>query len=411
MDTGKAKTKNPIISFGKSEEGIITAFIISKRSQIITGDYYGKIRFWNMKTGELEKTISRYNTPIKHIETLLQNKILGIILNGNKMGVYDLTPDGNCDDVEVECDISILQALLNENPYVVSLSFDQGLSVVDIRSNTTVKSIKGPETRVKHFKLSRDYRYVILSCVGGNVYVIDVRTSKYLFNLRLNKTVARLVMFSNSSRYIVFACDNGEVQLWDWRSDAQKVKFKPTDFMISSINIDDSEHYLTTVDQHKGVQLWSLEELHSKVVSNTNTQENRIVRLWEIDKGKDSYKELRKFIIDSIKAALIEKDTVSLKSLISLVMNYNHKNIYFTTYCAELIENGMEKGYLLTDPLRQYVTMTEKVLNERLKGKTMIVGHAEDGELGLKLREGKIKKNKGTINHLMFQLYGLLFAN
>jgi|GEM_PF-5091889 tetratricopeptide (TPR) repeat protein len=162
----------PITSIAASE----------KAGKIVSGGWDETIRIWDLKTGNLLRTI-RNNSPVMDL---------------------DITPNGR---------------------YIAACSKNNVIRIYDTETGTLSKTFEGHKSYVRDLEISRDGNYLISGDLDGVVKIWDLGSGKLLRSFQAHQTSVTSISIAPNSFYFITCGLDHLIRFW-WLADKNNVLMK-----------------------------------------------------------------------------------------------------------------------------------------------------------------------------------------
>lgn len=190
----------------------------------------GRIRTWDIKTGQLKLELSDHNTIVSDLRFAPDGSLR--LISGSHDGtikVWDIDDDGNMTKTIRTIYHKVFGCCWSPDAkYMVAVGDHKSVHMWDMRTYTLVRRMEGHLHYVSKCEYSPDGTLIATASYDTRVIVWDAQAGiplMELFHMRpppslifaggANGAYVRGVSFSHDSQYIASVCDNGFLRVWN----------------------------------------------------------------------------------------------------------------------------------------------------------------------------------------------------
>lgn len=183
--------------------------------QIVTGHDDGRIRFWDINSGQLQRAFR---------------------------GHTDWVPS---------------LVLSHDGKLLVSASVDMTARIWDLQSGKQLKVFRGHKWYLNSVDISPDGRQLVTGSDDSTAKIWDVGSGSELFTLRGHNEWVRRVAFSKDGKYVVTGGDDKTARIWDAKTGKLLHTISAHAERLSGIAFSPDGRTLATASGDSMIKLWS----------------------------------------------------------------------------------------------------------------------------------------------------------
>ncbi len=289
-----------IRSFDVSNK-ISSLFFSKDGKMLISGGYYQEVMFWDIKTGELLKTIE---SPFYAIDTIYlspDNKTL--LVGGIGTAIYNF--ETGQEIFKAELTNNNMMIVSSDGKYLAGKDSPENnkIMIFDIVKKIKLRPITGLSDEVCSFAFSENSRILAVgSCKNNNVKLLDVITGTILKIYKTTSQISSIYFSPERKSLIGIGVDNRETYLWDISSSQKIISYETNrENNLSSFSFDGKKFATINIDNKIGV--WDIESKKESVKLTSHSSKNwsvasskngeqlvigtqdGMLKLWDVKKG------------------------------------------------------------------------------------------------------------------------------
>lgn len=211
----------------KHPRGVRSVAWSSKGEFIVTGDYGGNVRTFNVKTGMELKKITK-NSNAENIRLSSDDKTLVVSLGAGNIRIYDLPSYKERTNFLGVHNGGIWGMAMSPNDQLVATAGkDTFVNVFDLKKSKVVHKLKHPG-EVNGVAFTPDNKYLATGCQDSSIRIFDVGTGEEEAMYRGHKNGPVTDMqFTSDGKIMASAGFDGTVKIWD-TADIKNATLKKT---------------------------------------------------------------------------------------------------------------------------------------------------------------------------------------
>ena len=287
-----------------SDENDVTAVIFSPEGDVVTGNFNGAVKIWNIHTGSH-----------RELKNDFRGAVLGLMfLPGGKQLVVGRKSGFSVVDVQADREERSFGAQSDKKVETISFSPDGRYALMgrfwsfilwDVQAGKEIRTFKGHSNTVNSLSFSPDGKHIVSGGADHTVRTWDAATGKELRMIYLGAYGFEVtsVAVSPDGKQMLSGCENGSIKVWDifGKGDAYVHALGGAKQRVTAMALSkDGRHALTGSeggaftlwDMHAGKELWTLKDkndINSIVFSPQGqyflTAGGETVKVWDAKKG------------------------------------------------------------------------------------------------------------------------------
>ena len=234
----------------------------SKGSFIVTGDYGGNVRTFELKTGKELNRIKNANGNAENVRLSPDDTQLVVSYGSGNVRVFDLPDYSEFYTFRAVHKGGVWGMALSPNgQFAATAGKDMYATIIDLKKTKVLHKLKHPN-EVNGVAFTPDNRYLATGCHDSHIRIYDVSTGEEYadFKGHTRDTVTDL-QFTSDGKILVSSGIDGTVRIWD-TSDLKTPKSKMTLAAHSGaafgVAISPDNSRLATAGWDEHVKMWDL---------------------------------------------------------------------------------------------------------------------------------------------------------
>jgi|GEM_PF-2659837 len=216
------------------------------------------IKLWNLKKGQLIRTLSDHKDKVWTIALGPKGKILASASGDYTLKLWDM-PTGKLLRTFRAHPATVWSVAISPDArLLVSGSEDQTLKVWDIKTGKLVRTLTGHKGQVRSVAISPNGQTIASASADKTVKLWELRTGKLLRTLQGHSGRVVSIAFSPQSQQLVSASQDKTAKVWDVPSGKLNQTFTEHTLPVTAVSFSPDGDTLATGSQDRTVKLWNL---------------------------------------------------------------------------------------------------------------------------------------------------------
>jgi len=312
--------------------------ITSDNKYIVGGTFYGKIKIWDLKTGEYLKTLednddyrinalsitsdNRYIISGSENETEGRKWELGPIMDAKAtIKIWDLETGKCVRTLEGHHAYVSSIAISSDDKYMVSEAASGEVKIWDFQTGECLKNLRNDTFTIA---ITSDNKYIAF---GGykTIRIFNLETMEWLRSLEGHSYPVRTLSITSDNRYIVSGSEDKTIKIWDLETGECLKTLEDGKYVNTAVLTSDNRYIVSGSyiwDFQTGECLRSFEEndISDVFITSDNRyivsyrRTSKRIKIWELSIVEKNYLENKLNILNfDIALKLIKEDIIDLK--------------------------------------------------------------------------------------------------
>lgn len=227
---------------------------------VISGSNDCTVRVWDMKTGELKRTLEGHKNWVKAVAVTPSDKFVVSGSNDCTIRIWELESGKLIRILKGHKHWVKSVAITPDGHYIVSGSFDCTIRIWDIATGQNIRTLEGHESGVNAIAITPDCKYVVSGSNDHTIRIWDMETGGLVRTLEGHEDWVTAVAVSPDAKYIVSGSWDCTIRIWDMKTGAQIGKLiNGQEDWITTIAITPDGKYIVCGSSDCTIQIWDME--------------------------------------------------------------------------------------------------------------------------------------------------------
>ena len=224
---------------------------------IASGSQDGKIRLWDMETGECLQTLSGHTNWVTNIAFSPDGKILASCGGDRYIKLWDMTTGKSTYTLQQHQGMLCSLHFSPDGKLLASASNDCSVKIWDADTGICVQTLANLGSWIDSARFSPDGKWLVTSTFNGRVKLWDTSTWKCLRTINEDVRVL-FTTFSLDSCLIASGKLNGQIKFWDVSTGRCLQTISAHQDMVYCLDFLPDEHTLVSVSHDRTIKFWDI---------------------------------------------------------------------------------------------------------------------------------------------------------
>ena len=219
-----------ICKTGKIEQCEFLTVSISPIAPVfVSGDSGGKLRIWDLKTGELKKEVAASEKSIWHVDFSPSGKQLVCAGEDGSLTIWDTSSWKVIEALGENMECISTARFSSDGRFIVSAADDEIVRMFDAHTFEQVGKFVGHRHDVWRAVFSPDSRYIASSGYDGELIIWDVESRKLVHRIKAHDVEIAGLIFADDGSRLMTGSDDGTMKIWDVESAIELLELRTPD--------------------------------------------------------------------------------------------------------------------------------------------------------------------------------------
>ena len=282
---------------------INTICITSNGKYIVSGSNK-YINIWDIKTGELLKTLIGHNKPVSSVSITPDNTKIISGSYDKTIKIWDMKSGKLLKTLKGHQGSVTSIAITPDNTKIISGSYDKTIKIWDLKTGKLLKTLIGHQDYVTCIKITNNNKYIVSASWDNTIRIWDLKTGKPLNILTGHNGTIYTVKVDNFSNTIISGSYDKTIKIWDLKSGELLKTLTGHQGYITSIAITPDNTKIISGSSDRTIKIWDLKtelclktlkghssDIYSLAITPDNTKiisgsSDNTIKIWDLKNGQ-----------------------------------------------------------------------------------------------------------------------------
>jgi len=233
-------------------------------SVLASGAADGTIKFWDIKSGRLKRTLKAHSDSVEALSYSADSKILASSSSDGSIKLWEVKSGQLKQKFE---GVGEWVKVLSYSPDGLVLAFESynTIKLLNVKSGQVMQTLEGHKKSIEALSYSPDSNVLASASSDGSIKLWDAKLGQLKQTLKGHEKWVRALSYSADGNVLASASSDGIIKLWETKSGQLKLIVEGHKGSIEALSFSPNGDVLASASNNGTIKLWDVKSGHLKL--------------------------------------------------------------------------------------------------------------------------------------------------